>query len=184
MSINILNIWKCSKHSQLSIRNYTECGKLMKELVVGFVAVHFRASKFPGAVVSCMILLKARITGFVRFSKGSSLLHWKGLEESALPYGMLLLIVQPTAVPFVILLCAICAVAVAVGIATVGITAMEIATVIAVVAAQVLDPLLPFIKEGQQLAEFALRRVKRGCNDCPFAAHLVGHHFFHHTQNG
>ena len=100
---------------------------------------------------------------------------------------------QPTAVPFVILRCAICAVAVVVRIATVGITAMEIAavvaavviaTVIAVVAAQVLDPLLPFIKEGQQLAEFALWLVKRGCNDCPFAAHLVGHHFFHHTQNG
>ena len=83
--------------------------------------------------------------------------------------------------------------AVAVGIATVGITAMEIATVIAavviatvvaVVAAQVLDPLLPFIKEGQQLAEFTLWLVKRSCNDCPFAAHFVGHHFFHHTQNG
>ena len=102
---------------------------------------------------------------------------------------MLLLLMQPTAVPFVILRCAICAVAVAVGIATVGIAAVEIAavviaTVVGVVAAQVLDPLLPFIKEGQQLTENALWLVKRGCNDCPFAAHLLGHHFFHHTQNG
>ena len=95
---------------------------------------------------------------------------------------------QPTTVPFVILRCAICAVAVAVGIAAMEIAAVVaavvIATVIAVVTAQVLDPLLPFIKEGQQLSEFALWLVKRGCNDCPFAAHLVGHHFFHHTQNG